>query len=37
MVALDINEHGLSSGAWLSKLKGATGPLVGLLALCVFL
>ncbi|MBY2920534.1 ABC transporter permease [Rhizobium leguminosarum] len=37
MVALDINEHGLSSGAWLSKLKGATGPLVGLLLLCVFL
>ncbi|MGR9204716.1 ribose transport system permease protein [Rhizobium leguminosarum] len=37
MVALDINEHRLSSGAWLSKLKGATGPLVGLLALCVFL
>ncbi|TAX72331.1 ABC transporter permease [Rhizobium leguminosarum] len=37
MVALEINEHGLSSGAWLSKLKGATGPLVGLLALCVFL
>ena len=31
MVALDINEHGLSSGAWLSKLKGATGPLMGLL------
>ncbi|MBX4909572.1 MULTISPECIES: ABC transporter permease [Rhizobium] len=37
MVALDINEHRLSSGAWLSKLKGATGPLVGLLVLCVFL
>ncbi|MBY5750561.1 ABC transporter permease [Rhizobium leguminosarum bv. viciae] len=37
MVALDINEQRLSSGAWLSKLKGATGPLVGLLALCVFL
>ncbi|MGO4441207.1 ABC transporter permease [Rhizobium sp. RAF56] len=37
MVALDINEQRLSSGAWLSKLKGATGPLVGLVALCVFL
>ncbi|WP_064712663.1 ABC transporter permease [Rhizobium bangladeshense] len=37
MVALDINEHRLSSGAWLGKLKGATGPLVGLLALCIFL
>ncbi len=37
MVALDINEQRLSSGAWLGKLKGATGPLVGLLALCIFL
>ncbi|MBX4992498.1 ribose transport system permease protein [Rhizobium binae] len=37
MVALDINEHRLSSGAWLGKLKGVTGPLVGLLALCIFL
>ncbi|MDR6820148.1 ribose transport system permease protein [Neorhizobium sp. 2083] len=37
MVALDIKEQKLSSGHWLGKLKGATGPLVGLLALCVFL
>ncbi|CAN7747005.1 ABC transporter permease [Rhizobium sp. LjRoot258] len=37
MVALDINEQRLSAGTWLSKVKGATGPLVGLLALCVFL
>ncbi len=37
MVALDIKEQKLSSGRWLGKLKGATGPLVGLLALCVFL
>ncbi|OWV83087.1 ABC transporter permease [Rhizobium sp. R693] len=37
MVAIDINEQKLSSGNWLGKLKGATGPLVGLLALCIFL
>jgi ribose transport system permease protein len=37
MVTLDINEQSRSSGGWLKKLSGATGPLVGLLALCVFL
>jgi len=37
MVAIDINEQKFSSGNWLGKLKGATGPLVGLLALCIFL
>ncbi len=37
MVALDINEQSRPSRIWLSKLTGATGPLVGLLVLCVFL
>ncbi|RWX81176.1 ABC transporter permease [Neorhizobium lilium] len=37
MVALDINEQSRPSGTWLKKLTGATGPLVGLLALCLFL
>ncbi|MFB2563073.1 ABC transporter permease [Rhizobium sp. IMFF44] len=37
MVAIDVNEHSRPSVAWLRKLAGATGPLVGLLALCVFL
>jgi ribose transport system permease protein len=37
MVALDINERSRPSAMWLRKLSGATGPLVGLLALCVFL
>jgi len=37
MVAIDVNEQSRPSGTWLRKLAGATGPLVGLLALCVFL
>ena len=37
MVALDINEQSRPSRIWLSKLTGATGPLVGLLVLCIFL
>ncbi len=37
MVALDINEQSRPSRVWLSKLTGATGPLVGLLVLCIFL
>ncbi|GES41183.1 ribose ABC transporter permease [Rhizobium dioscoreae] len=37
MVAIDVNEQSRPSVAWLRKLTGATGPLVGLLALCVFL
>ena len=37
MVAIDVNEQSRPSGTWLHKLSGATGPLVGLLALCVFL
>ena len=37
MVAIDVNEQSRPSVAWLRKLAGATGPLVGLLALCVFL
>ncbi|MFK0165206.1 ABC transporter permease [Rhizobium sp. NPDC090279] len=37
MVAIDVNEQSRPSVTWLRKLTGATGPLVGLLALCVFL
>ncbi|NTJ61909.1 ABC transporter permease [Agrobacterium rhizogenes] len=37
MVAIDVNEQSRPSVTWLKKLTGATGPLVGLLALCVFL
>ncbi|ENN88614.1 ribose ABC transporter, permease protein [Rhizobium freirei PRF 81] len=37
MVAINVNERSRPSVTWLSKLSGATGPLVGLLALCVFL
>ncbi|RDJ04667.1 ABC transporter permease [Rhizobium grahamii] len=37
MVAIDINEQQIPSGNWVSRLKGATGPLVGLVALCIFL
>ncbi|NHT75732.1 monosaccharide ABC transporter membrane protein (CUT2 family) [Rhizobium sp. PP-F2F-G38] len=37
MVALDINGQARPSGTWRKKLSGATGPLVGLLALCIFL
>jgi ribose transport system permease protein len=37
MVALDINGQARSSRTWRKKLSGATGPLVGLLALCLFL
>ena len=37
MVAIDITEQSRPSGVWLRRLAGATGPLLGLLALCVFL
>ncbi len=37
MVAVDIQGRAHLSGAWRSKLTGATGPLVGLLLLCLFL
>lgn len=37
MVAIDIHEQSRPSMTWRSKLTGATGPLVGLLALCIFL
>ena len=37
MVAIDVNGQSRPSATWLSKLTGVTGPLVGLLALCVFL
>ncbi|EJZ20248.1 ABC transporter permease (plasmid) [Rhizobium sp. Pop5] len=37
MVAIDVNEQSRPSGTWVSKLTGATGPLVGLLLLCLFL
>ncbi|WP_337270243.1 ABC transporter permease [Oryzifoliimicrobium ureilyticus] len=37
MVAIDVNQQQTSSGNWVRKIKGATGPLVGLLALCIFL
>ncbi|AYG70232.1 MULTISPECIES: ABC transporter permease [unclassified Rhizobium] len=37
MVAINVSEEKHPSATWLSKLAGATGPLVGLLALCVFL
>ncbi|MGY5801980.1 ABC transporter permease [Rhizobium hainanense] len=37
MVAINVSEEKHPSATWLSKLTGATGPLVGLLALCVFL
>lgn len=37
MVAIDVNEQSHSSRTWLTKVAGATGPLIGLLALCVFL
>ncbi|PZM15695.1 ABC transporter permease [Rhizobium tubonense] len=37
MVAIDIHEQSRPSTTWRSKLTGATGPLVGLLALCIFL
>ncbi|NLS18748.1 ABC transporter permease [Rhizobium sp. P40RR-XXII] len=37
MVAINVSEEKHPSAIWLSKLAGATGPLVGLLALCVFL
>lgn len=37
MLALEIKEQGRSPKNVLARLSGATGPLVGLLALCVFL
>jgi ribose transport system permease protein len=37
MVAIDVNEQSRPSGTWVSKLTGATGPLIGLLLLCLFL
>src|SRR3954471_8573387 len=37
MVAIDITEQSRPSGVWFKRLMGATGPLLGLLALCVFL
>lgn len=37
MVAIDIQEQSRPSTGWRSKLSGATGPLVGLVALCMFL
>jgi ribose transport system permease protein len=37
MVAIDVNEQSRPSGTWVSKLTGATGPLIGLLLLCFFL
>src|SRR5690242_10544085 len=37
MVAIDVNEQSRPSGTWISKLTGATGPLIGLLLLCLFL
>lgn len=37
MLAIDIHEQSRSSRNPLAKLKGATGPLIGLLALCLFL
>jgi ribose transport system permease protein len=37
MVAVDIPDQSRPSGTWRSKLTGATGPLIGLLLLCLFL
>ncbi|WOS64900.1 ABC transporter permease [Sinorhizobium fredii] len=37
MLALEIKEQGRSPKHVLARLSGATGPLIGLLALCVFL
>lgn len=37
MAAIDLKEQSRSSRNPFAKLKGATGPLVGLLALCIFL
>ncbi|MEY9559242.1 ABC transporter permease [Sinorhizobium fredii] len=37
MLALEIKEQGRSPKNVLARLSGATGPLIGLLALCVFL
>lgn len=37
MVAIDITEQSRPSGVWFKRLMGATGPLLGLLALCIFL
>lgn len=37
MVALDVKEQGSTSMGLLSRLSGATGPLIGLIALCIFL
>lgn len=37
MVALDVKEQGSTSVSLLSRLSGATGPLIGLIALCIFL
>ncbi len=37
MFALDIKEQGRPSRNVLARFSGATGPLIGLLALCVFL
>ncbi|WP_183734198.1 ABC transporter permease [Rhizobium sp. BK275] len=37
MVAIDVNEQSRPSGTFVSKLTGATGPLIGLLLLCLFL
>ena len=37
MVAVDIQNQSRPSGTWRSKLTGATGPLIGLLLLCLFL
>lgn len=37
MLALEIKEQGRSPKNGLPRLSGATGPLIGLLALCVFL
>lgn len=37
MFALDINEQSRPSKKLIERISGATGPLIGLLALCVFL
>jgi ribose transport system permease protein len=37
MVAVDVQSESRPSGAWRSKLTGATGPLIGLVLLCLFL
>ncbi|WP_179611400.1 ABC transporter permease [Rhizobium leguminosarum] len=37
MVTIDFQGQGRLSANWRSKLSGATGPLVGLVALCIFL